>query len=65
MAKNTHDYPVSEKTQVFCQNGCGCFIGVHADGGPEGIDPRGKCPIVETDLSQSTAFLRNLFPAFN
>ncbi len=40
----THIYPVSEEPKTYCKLGCGCFISSVDDGGPKGVDPRGKCP---------------------
>lgn len=62
--KCTHDYPVSELPRTYCSFGCGCFISAAGDGGPEGIDPRGKCPVVETIPDQATFFRNNFLPAF-
>lgn len=45
---NQHEYPgvISDRFQFSssCIQGCGCYIGTFASGGPDGIDPLGKCP---------------------
>lgn len=52
----THYYPGAQGGQFFtsdCANGCGCWMGSSRSGGPDGVDPFGKCPaVVEKRVEQ-------------
>jgi len=43
-----HFYPGCEDPKDFftsdCKHGCGCWMGSSRSGGPDGVDPFGKCP---------------------
>ena len=38
-----HYYPDPDGTSD-CANGCGCWMEPYRSGGPDGVDPFGKCP---------------------
>lgn len=43
----THRYLGTEAPEFLtsdCSNGCGCWMGRHRSGGPDGVDPFGECP---------------------
>lgn len=35
---------VNRNETIFCVYGCRCYKDAHGFGGPDGIDPEGKCP---------------------
>ena len=57
--KGGHSYKMPRLT-FNCMFGCGCWIGSQQSGGPEGVDPHGKCPKNTKNKKRGFVFLDHL-----